>query len=87
MLQNDQDKVFPDIDDMYHIDRKTINQSIDQLIKIILTINQSICRQCLNTNQACITENRLNTGRIETDKDYPLYLTLEYAKKVKMPDL
>ena len=42
MLQKDQDKVFSDIDDMYHIDNKTINQSIDQLIKIILAINQSI---------------------------------------------
>jgi len=33
MLQNDQDKVFPDIDDMYHIDKKnyqSINRSIDQ---------------------------------------------------------
>ena len=87
MLQKDQDKVFSDIDDMYHIDNKTINQSIDQLIKIILTINQSICRQCLNTNQACITGNRLITGMIVTNKDYPLYLTLEHAKKVKMPDL
>ena len=31
MLQNDQDKVFPDIDDMYHIDKKklSINQSIN----------------------------------------------------------
>ena len=27
--QNDQDKVFPHIDDMYHIDNKTINRSIN----------------------------------------------------------
>ena len=29
MPQNDQDKVFPDIDDVYHIDNKTINQIVD----------------------------------------------------------
>ena len=83
MPQNDQDKenpddylVFPDIDDVYHVDTK-ISQSI----------NQSIDNVWINANQTYNTGDRVNTWIMETKKDYPLYLTLEYVKKGKMPDL
>ena len=71
MPQNDQDKenpddylVFPDIDDVYHVDNVWIN-----------------------ADQTCMTGDRLNTWIMETKKDYPLHLTIEYVKKGKMPDL
>jgi len=34
-----------------------------------------------------MTGDRLNTWIMETKKDYPLHLTIEYVKKGKMPDL
>ena len=60
MPQSDQDKVFPDIDDVYHVDNAWIN-----------------------TNQACITGDSLDTWMMENKKNYPLYLTLEYVKEGK----
>ena len=45
MPQNDQDKVFPDIDDVYHVDNAWIN-----------------------TNQACITGDSLDTWMMENKK-------------------
>ena len=91
MPQNDQDKenpddylVFPDIDDVYHVDNE-INQSIYQSIN--QSENLSVDNVWVNNNQTCITKDRLNTWMMETKKDYPLYLTLEYVKKGKMPDL
>ena len=54
MPQNDQDKVFPDIDDVYHIDNKTINQIVDNA--------------WINTNQACITKDSLDTWMMENKK-------------------
>ena len=69
MPQSDQDKVFPDIDDVYHIDNKTINQIVDNA--------------WINTNQACITGDSLDTWMMENKKNYPLYLTLEYVKEGK----